>query len=92
MLSLASTQSPWVHVRIHERHGRWPKTFGISLPIPARPAAWILRRLGSRIPQLRDTAVDELLLALDRGRYEGTPLHVEVDEGPNGERIEVYIG
>jgi hypothetical protein len=41
------------------------------------------------IPQLEATAIDELLMALGS---EGAPLHVEVDAGPSGERIEVFIG
>ncbi len=99
LLSLASANSPWVHIRIRdfERGSQkaaagWPKTFGISLPIPVRPAAWLLRTFGPMIPQLDRTAIDELLLALEGSRAEGAPLHVEVDAGPDGERIEVYIG
>jgi hypothetical protein len=89
LLSLGSVRSPWVHVRIRNRSGSWPRTFGISLPIPTRLAAWILRTFGPMIPQLEATAIDELLMALGS---EGAPLHVEVDAGPSGERIEVFIG
>jgi hypothetical protein len=89
LLSLASIRSPWVHVRIKNPDRSWPHTFGISLPIPTQLAAWILRTFGPMIPQLEATAIDELLMALSS---EGTPLHMEVDAGPGGERIEVFIG
>lgn len=92
LVAVASTSSPWLHVRVQNRKGSWPRTVGVSIPIPARPLAWVLRVFGSRIPKLRDTALDEVVLALEEGGANSAPLHVEVDEGPEGERIEVYIG
>lgn len=88
-LSLASRRSPWLHVRINKPSAGWPRTFGISLPIPSRLAAGMLRVFGPMFPQLHKTAVDELLLALSS---DGTPVHVEVEAGPGEERIEVFIG
>ncbi len=35
-----------------------------SLPLPLRPAAWALRLARPWVPQLKDTAVDELILSL----------------------------
>lgn len=89
LLALASRRSPWLHVRIIKPSAGWPRTFGISLPIPTGLAAGFLRVFGPMIPRLDRTAVDELLLALNS---EGTPVHVEVEAGPGEERIEVFIG
>lgn len=92
LLSLASAQAPWIHIRIRNQSGSRLKAFGISLPIPARPAAWLLRLLRPLIPGLDDTAVDELVIALEQLGPDSPPLRVEVDEGPDGESIEVYLG
>jgi len=36
LLALASTRSPWLHVRIHNPERNWPRTIGFSIPIPFR--------------------------------------------------------
>jgi hypothetical protein len=39
-----------------------------------------------------DTSLDEVILSLKDVAKEGTPLFVDVDEGENGERVQVFIG
>lgn len=82
----------WVHVRIHQKPGVRPRKIAISLPIPLRLAGWFIRKFGQRIPGLKNTGLDQLLLALEDSSTSQTPFYIEVDEGEDGERIQVYIG
>ncbi len=82
-----SRTARWLHVRVREEEQR----INISLPLPLRPAAWALRLARPWVPQLKDTAVDELILSLAEADVEEEILIVEVDEG-EGEQVEVSIG
>ena len=70
----------------------WPRNIALSFPLPIRLTAWFLRTFGPHIPQLKDTGVDELILALGDSASPGNPLLVNVNEGEGGEQVEVYIG
>ncbi len=82
-----SRTARWLHVRVREEEQR----ISISLPLPLRTAAWALRLARPWAPQLKDTAVDELILSLAEADVEEEILIVEVDEG-EGEQVEVRIG
>ena len=90
-LAAASRTTRWLHVRIHQKPGDWPKTIAISLPIPIRFTAWLIRIFKPHINGMDNTSLDEVILALDKTSPE-QPFYVKVDEGESGERVEVYIG
>lgn len=91
-LAAASRNARWIHIRIHTGQQEWPRRIALSFPLPIGPAAWFLRVFGPRIPALRNTGVDELILALGETTTPDNPFYVEVDEGPGGEKVQVYIG
>ncbi len=84
-----SRTARWLHLSVREKSG---KVVRIHLPLPLRFAAWVLRLIGPWIPQLKDTAVDELLISIAETNPQGSVLVVEVDEGKEGEKVQVYIG
>jgi hypothetical protein len=43
-------------------------------------------------PRLKDTNVDELIVALNDSVTRDEPLFIDVQEGADGERVQVYIG
>jgi len=90
-LAWGSRTARWLHVRVHQKEGERPQNISISLPLPLHLIAWLLRNFGSYIPNLDATGLDEVILALDKTSPEA-PLYVEVNEGSDGERVEVYIG
>ncbi|MCJ7702239.1 MAG: hypothetical protein MUO62_11710 [Anaerolineales bacterium] len=94
LLALAwnSRTTPWLHVRIHQAPGEKPQKIAISFPIPVQLTVWGLRVFGRHIPYLENTSLDEVILALKTVTREGTPLFVDVEEGENGERVQVFIG
>ena len=90
-LAAASRTARWLHVRIHQESGEWPKTIAISLPIPIRFTAWLLRIFKPQIDGMNGASLDEVVLALEKTSPE-QPFYVKVDEGEEGEKVEVYIG
>ena len=90
-LAWAARSARWLHVRIQQKPGEKPQRIAFSLPIPLRLTAWFLRTFRGRIQGLENTNLDEVVLGLETLSPD-QPLHVEVDEGPDGERVEVYIG
>lgn len=90
-LAYASRTARWLHVRVHQKPGESPRNISISLPIPLRLTAWFFRTFKGKIPGMGNTGIDELIMALEATNPD-TPFYVEVDEGEDGERVEVYIG
>ena len=91
-LAWSSRTSRWLHLRIHQKPGERPQTILLSFPLPLRITAWFLRTFGQHIPQLKNTGLDELVLALGKTTGPDNPFYLEVDEGEDGERVEIYIG
>lgn len=91
-LAWASRSSRWLHLRIHQKPGRHPERVALSFPLPLRPAAWFLRTFGKDIPPLQRTGLDELIRSLEKDAWAAAPFYLEVDEGENGEQVQVYIG
>ncbi len=92
ILALASTRSPWLHVRIHNPERVWPRTIGISIPVPFRFAAWVIRTFGMFIPNLDEQAVAELLMAFELGRMVDQPLNMEINDPDSATKVEIYLG
>ena len=90
-LAAASRTTRWLHVRIHQEPGEWPQTIAISLPLPIRFAAWVMRIIKPYIHNMENTSLDEVILALEKTSPD-EPFYVKVDEGESGEKVEVYIG
>ena len=91
-LAWSSRTAPWLHVRVQQPPGERPRKIAISFPIPIRLTAWGLRMFGHRIPHMENTNLDEVILALKDVSMDGTPLSVDVSEGEDGERVQVFIG
>lgn len=87
-----SQSARWLHVRVKTGQEEWPRNIAISFPLPIGLTAWFLRTFGSRIPKLRETGVDELIMALGEHTSAESPLYINVDEGGHGEKVQVYIG
>lgn len=82
-------RGPWVHVRItHDRKDQ--RDIKISLPL--NPAVFILKIVRPFIPKLKNTGIDEVLMSLKDNVKRHQPLVVDVNEGKDGERIQVVIG
>jgi hypothetical protein len=88
VLSVWSRWTRWLHVRIREKGG---KRIAISFPLPLGPAAWILRIVQPFVPKLKNTGLDDLIIAMRHSKQDEL-LHVQVQEGEDEDQVEVYIG
>jgi exonuclease VII small subunit len=93
VVALASKNAPWLHLRVDTGQQTWPRHIALSFPLPIRLASWGLKTWGSRIPNLSDTAVDELILALEGNLSSDSPIYIEVQEDETtGERVQIFLG
>ena len=90
--AVASRSARWLHLRVQQKPGERPQTISLSFPLPLRLTAWFIRNFGHHIPQLKNTGVDEMILAFGKQTSSETPFYVEVNEGEDGEKVQVYIG
>jgi hypothetical protein len=91
-LAAGARSAKWVHVRVNTGQDEWPRRIAISLPLPIRFTAWLLRIFGPFIPALKDRGIDELIMALGESATPETPLYIDVHEKEGGEHVQVYIG
>jgi hypothetical protein len=88
LLALWSRRARWLHLRVKEAEG---KKVAISFPLPLTLAAWVVRIAQPFVPKLRETGVDDLIVALSRNPHD-EPLSIQVDEGEGGDKVDIYIG
>ncbi len=89
LLALWSRRAKWLHVRFSKRGGR---RRALSFPLSLTLAAWGVRLARPYVPQLKDTVVDDLIIALRDSTARGEPLFIDVQDGEEGERIQLYVG
>lgn len=83
-----SKNARWLHLRISEPG---EKKLAISVPLPLTLTAWALKIAQPFVPQLHDTGVDEVIIAL-RDSTLSEPFYVDVHDEDEGEHVEVWIG
>ncbi|HEY4689246.1 MAG TPA: hypothetical protein VIK33_08030 [Anaerolineae bacterium] len=86
-----SRRSRWIHVRVTNIHGPM-RSVRFSFPLPLRLTAWVLRIVARCVPRFKDTGIDETIVELNESLTGDQPLLVDVQEGEDGERVQVYIG
>lgn len=93
VLAVNSRNSIWIHVRVNTGEDEWPRRITISIPLPMG-----LIRFGARMALKWNidsfgrgdfSDIEELLTAI---KESDVPLAVHVDDGENGEKVQVYIG
>jgi len=91
-LSAGGMNSRWLYVNVDQRSGEWPQHFTMGFPLPLGVINWILRNFGHYMRGMDRTNVDEIINMLSLTKHLDEPLIVNVDEGDEGERVQVYIG
>jgi hypothetical protein len=93
-MAWGSRSARWLHLRVQQEPGEWPRTIAFSIPLPLRLASWFLRTFGQFIPNVNESGVDlgQLIEIFENNTNSETPFYVEVDEGKNGEKVQIYIG
>ena len=93
-MAWGSRSARWLHLRVQQEPGEWPRTIAFSFPLPLRFAAWFMRTFGQFIPKVNEMGIDfdQLIQVFETSTTSETPFYVEVDEGENGETVQIYIG
>lgn len=92
MLAWSTRTARWLHLRIHQKPGERPQKIALSFPLPIRLTSWLLRLFGHKLPKFGKGSFNDLILALGEFANTETPFYIEVDEGDEGERVQIYIG
>ncbi len=92
-LGAGSRSARWLYVNVDRSHQEeWPRNITIALPLPLGLVSWFLKNFGSHIEGLKRTTVDEVIQAIAMAKNITEPLIVNVDDGEDGERVQVFIG
>jgi len=91
-LAWSSRTSHWMHLRVRQAPGEWPRNFAISMPLPLGLASWFFRTFGDKIPGIEQVSMEELIQSVDRNTSPDNPVYIEVEEGERGEQVQIYIG
>jgi hypothetical protein len=89
LLAWWTRRARWLHLRISEGGSR---KMTMSFPLPLTLAAWVLKIAQPFLPQLKETGVDDLIIALRDSATRDEPLYIDVEDDENGERVQLYIG
>lgn len=92
VLAWRSRTAKWLHLRVQQEPGERPRTIAFSFPLPLRFASWFVRTFRRYIPELNHRGIDEAILAVANHTNADTPLYIEVDEGEDKEKVQIYIG
>jgi hypothetical protein len=93
-IAWGSRSARWLHLRVKQEPGEWPQTIAFSFPLPLNFAAWFMRTFGQFIPKVNEIGIDfdQVIESFKNSTTPETPFYVEVDEGENGETVQIYIG
>jgi hypothetical protein len=91
VLAWGLRRARWLHVRITQGKDEWPRQIAISLPLPLGLAAWFIRTFRSWIPGMAGMNIDQIIEGVNSISSD-EPFYIEVDEGEDGDRVEVFIG
>ncbi len=88
ILAWWSRTARWLHLRVKEKGER---KIAFSFPLPLTLTAWVIRIIRPYVPQLKETGVDEMILAL-RDTKQEEPFYMDVQDDEDGEHVQIYIG
>lgn len=89
LLAWWSRTARWLHLRISEK-GR--RRMALSFPLPLSLVAWVLRLAQPFVPQLAETGIDDLLIALRDTEIDKDALFIDVQDEEDGEHVQLYFG
>ncbi len=90
--AVGTRNARWIFVNVQQKPGEKPANIFLGFPLPLKLTAWALRTFGTRIPTMTKDKVDGVVEMVENGLSGDQPLVVHVDEGEDGERVQVYIG
>jgi hypothetical protein len=101
--AIGSRTAKWIFVDVHQKPGERPSRIFMGFPLPLKFVAGLLRLIRNWFPSLAKEMDDDkngpgmegaikIMELVETGITSNEPLVVNVDEGNDGERVQVYIG
>ena len=91
VVSLRTSKSVWLHLRVKQAPGERPERINLSLPLPVNLAKWFFTAFGDKFSGLKDKNVGDFPVILENLSPE-EPFYVHVNDDDDGEEVEIYIG
>lgn len=88
-LGSASQKSSWLYVDVQQKPGKKPGRIMIGFPLDL--ARWAMNTFKSNIPRGEREKADMVLQVMNE-TTRTEPIVVQVDEGEDGDKVNVYIG
>jgi hypothetical protein len=88
-LGAASQNSSWVYVDVQQKPGKKPGR--ILFGFPLNLARWLMNTFKGKVP-FREREKAEMMMQVMNDTTRTEPIVVQVDEGENGDKVNVYIG
>lgn len=93
VIGAGGQSSRWLYVNVDRRYAHdGPRNITLGFPLPLGLTSWFLRTFGHNMHGMKNTNVDDIIQILDATGKSGEPFIVNVNDGENGERVQVYIG
>jgi hypothetical protein len=84
--------SPWLHARINTNDEGKRRKIVISIPVPFKLVAWVIRTFPQFMPDdVKEKGIEEMLMEIENSLKKGEPFVVEVDDKEDGDQVYVYI-
>lgn len=88
-LGASSQKSSWVYVDVQQKPGEKPGR--IMLGFPLELTRWLMNTFKGNIPQREREKADMVLQVMNETTSD-EPIVVQVDDGEDGDKVNVYIG
>lgn len=84
-------QARWLHLRVNQKSGKFPKLIAFSFPIPTGLMRWGMQRFGHFQSVQQVQSVATFMEDLDAAVAKDGPMHILVDDDKDGEKVEIWI-
>ena len=91
VLGWDARRAHWIHLRIEQPPGEWPRRIFISFPLPLGLLSWFLRRKGKISQEKTGQTIEAVIEGIKLHASAQNPLLIEVDEGDGGNKVKIYV-
>ncbi len=92
-LFAGSRTSRWLYVKVQQPEGSsGPRNIAFGFPLPLGLVSWLVKNFNFNIEGIDSANLEEILSIVSKSITPNEPIIVNVDEGDNGDKVQVYIG